>query len=57
MALPNSKSQSVSFELSDFEKMFASAGLAAKEKFGNYDGTPFDEGSSPRLFLVAKKDG
>lgn len=45
------------FELSDFQRMFAKAGLAIKEKFGDYGGAPFDEGSSPRLFLVAKKDG
>ncbi|MFI5264009.1 MAG: class I SAM-dependent methyltransferase [Candidatus Kapaibacterium sp.] len=45
------------FQLSDFEKMFAKAELQIVHQFGDYSGTPFDEGSSPRLFLVAKKDG
>ncbi len=44
------------FKLHDFERMFAKAGLTIKVKFGDYLGDPFDVGSSPRLFLVAKKD-
>ncbi len=43
------------FELLDFEKMFANAGLTIREKFGNYDGARFDVGSSPRLILVAQR--
>ena len=43
------------FELQDFEKMFMNAGLTIKRKFGDYNGTQFDEGSSPRLILVAQK--
>ena len=44
------------FRLLDFVRMFAKAGLMVKEKFGDYFGAPFEVGSSPRLFLVAKKD-
>ncbi len=44
------------FEFQDFEKMFANAGIAIKEKFGDYFGKPFESGSSPRLILVGKKD-
>jgi SAM-dependent methyltransferase len=44
------------FELPDFERMFANAGIRMTEKFGDYTGAPFDAGSSPRLFLVAQKD-
>lgn len=45
------------FELGDFEKMVSRAGLRLLHTFGDYYGAPFDEGISPRLFLVAKKDG
>jgi len=45
------------FDLEDFKKMFVKAGLSIIEKFGDYSGAPFDSGSSPRLFLVAQKDG
>ena len=44
------------FELQDFERMFANAGMALMEKFGDYYGKPFEAGSSPRLILVGKKD-
>ena len=44
------------FELQDFERMFEKAGMALKEKFGDYYGKPFEAGSSPRLILVGKKD-
>jgi len=44
------------FTLADFTRMFIKAGLTIKEIFGDYSGSPFDEGSSPRLFLVAQKD-
>jgi cyclopropane fatty-acyl-phospholipid synthase-like methyltransferase len=43
------------FTLPDFERIFSKAGLMINETFGDYSGTPFDEGSSPRLFLVAQK--
>jgi len=45
------------FHLTDFERMFAHAELHIIRKFGDYFGNPYDAGSSPRLFLVAKKDG
>jgi SAM-dependent methyltransferase len=45
------------FELEDFNRMFTNAGLILREKFGDYSGSPYDAGSSPRLFLVAQKDG
>lgn len=44
------------FSLPDFERMFAKAEIVVKETFGNYPGSPFEEGSSPRLILVGKKD-
>jgi cyclopropane fatty-acyl-phospholipid synthase-like methyltransferase len=44
------------FELQDFERMFAHAGILIKEKFGDYYGAPFESGSSPRLILVGKKN-
>ncbi|MFM2268449.1 MAG: hypothetical protein RL757_1890 [Bacteroidota bacterium] len=43
------------FELSDFEQLFAAAGLKIVEKFGNYQLDAFDLGHSPRLILVAEK--
>jgi SAM-dependent methyltransferase len=45
------------FELPDFERMFVKAGLKIQEIYGDYYGASFEAGSSPRLFLVAKKDG
>ena len=41
------------FRLADFACMFASAGLRLKQVFGDYQLSPFDETSSPRLILVA----
>jgi SAM-dependent methyltransferase len=43
------------YDLMDFEKMFFKTGLIVKDIFGDYSGSPFDAGSSPRLFLVAQK--
>ncbi|MEP7233920.1 MAG: class I SAM-dependent methyltransferase [Ignavibacteriota bacterium] len=45
------------YELGDFERIFTAAGLTIIQHFGDYSGAPFDAGSSPRLFLVARKDG
>jgi SAM-dependent methyltransferase len=43
------------FTLEDFKPMFERAGLTLKEIFGDYAGNPYDEGSSPRLILVAQR--
>ncbi|MEI8133877.1 MAG: class I SAM-dependent methyltransferase [bacterium] len=45
------------FDLDDFANMFESNGLRVIHCFGDYDGSPFEQGSSPRLFLVAQKNG
>jgi SAM-dependent methyltransferase len=45
------------FELQDFERMFHNAGLKIRERLGDFSGALFEVGSSPRLFLVAQKDG
>lgn len=42
------------FTRDDFERMFMKAGITITDIFGDYFGSPFDEGSSPRLFLVGK---
>ncbi|MBK6950360.1 MAG: methyltransferase domain-containing protein [Haliscomenobacter sp.] len=43
------------FELQDFERLFRGAGLRIETLFGNYQLDPFDESSSPRLILIARK--
>lgn len=43
------------FELSDFERMFAAAGLTLERMFGGYFGEPFDPVQSERLIMFAKK--
>ena len=42
-------------KLSDFSGYFESAGLELLETFGDYDLNPFDEGTSDRLILIARK--
>lgn len=43
------------FGLSDFEQMFAAAGLRLRQTFGDYDLQPFDPLQSKRLILIAEK--
>ncbi|MBK8653301.1 MAG: class I SAM-dependent methyltransferase [Haliscomenobacter sp.] len=43
------------FEFQDFERLFGQAGLKIETCFGNYHLDPFDESSSPRLILIARK--
>ena len=43
------------FHLNELSKMFTDSRLHITSIFGNYDGSPFEEGSSPRLILVAQK--
>ncbi len=43
------------FELSDFERMFAAAGLTLERTCGSYSGEPFDIVRSERLIMFAKK--
>lgn len=44
------------FTCSELQAMMTRSGLTVKNVFGNYDGEAFDEGSSPRVIIVAKKD-
>jgi SAM-dependent methyltransferase len=41
--------------LADFLNYFETAGLQLLETFGDYDLNPFDEGTSDRLILIARK--
>lgn len=41
--------------LKDFEKMFEACGLTITHKFGNYDLSPFEFNTSPRLIVIAQK--
>lgn len=43
------------FELEDFERMFALAGLKIKQLYGTYLLDPFEVKTTPRLILVAEK--
>ena len=43
------------FELPDFERMFADAGLHLRFTFGSYSGDMFEPEKSPRLILFAQK--
>jgi SAM-dependent methyltransferase len=43
------------FRLSDFERLFVSAGLWIEDLFGDYRLHPYDVVESPRLILVARK--
>lgn len=43
------------FEFQDFERLFGQAGIQIETCFGNYHLDPFDESSSPRLILIARK--
>jgi ubiquinone/menaquinone biosynthesis C-methylase UbiE len=45
------------YKLEDFKRMLLSAGLEIERVFGNYDGSPYDEHSSPRLIIVGAKRG
>lgn len=42
------------FDLSDFERLFAAAGLELLRTYGNYQLQPYDWRESPRLILLAK---
>ena len=41
--------------LGDFDRMFATNGLAIEEVYGNYQLGPYDAQTSPRMILVARK--
>lgn len=43
------------FSLSEFESLFAAAGLQMRVVFGSYDLDPFDPHTSKRLILIAQK--
>ena len=43
------------FHVDDFRIMLTRAGLTLENIFGNYDGSSFDENSSPRLIIFARK--
>lgn len=43
------------FRLSDFLKMFKTAGLSIVGTFGNYQLDPYDPATSPRLIMIFKK--
>lgn len=44
------------FTRAEIEGMMIRQGLRIAEVFGNYTGAAFDEGSSPRVIIVARKD-
>ena len=43
------------FSLQDFTEMFAGQGLQIEEVYGDYDFGNYDEKTSPRLIMIAKK--
>ncbi len=43
------------FTLSDFERMFSKQGLTIYETYGDYQFGAYEENSSPRLIMIAKK--
>jgi hypothetical protein len=43
------------FDREDFARMYRSAGLELIETRGSYEGDPYEESSSPRLILFARK--
>jgi 2-polyprenyl-3-methyl-5-hydroxy-6-metoxy-1,4-benzoquinol methylase len=43
------------FSLSDFERMFSKQGLTIYEIYGDYQFGAYEENSSPRLIMIAKK--
>jgi 2-polyprenyl-3-methyl-5-hydroxy-6-metoxy-1,4-benzoquinol methylase len=45
------------FTKNELRAMIARHGMEVEEVFGDYDGGEFAEGSSPRVIIVAKKDG
>ena len=45
------------FRLTDFERLFAAAGLQISRTFGDYDLNPFDVNQSDRLIIICKKTG
>lgn len=43
------------FNLTDFQRLFSSAGLELRRQYGGYDLNDFDAGASKRLILIAQK--
>ncbi len=43
------------YTLQDFENLFRAVGLTIEQRFGDYQGAPYDPERSPRLILVARK--
>ena len=39
----------------ELRTLHRAAGLTVRAAYGNFDGTPFDRGKSPRLILLATK--
>ena len=44
------------FSQEEFKRMFAENGLRLKHLFGNYDGSEFNESTSPRLIMFAEHE-
>lgn len=44
------------FYLSDFKKMFSSAGMVIRKVYGDYKLNPYSEEQSPRLIIIAEKN-